>query len=196
MNGFKFNSLSDQELLLLKSGGVGVLPTDTVYGLVTQARNHLSVGRLYSLKNRENKPGTVIASSVEQLLNLGIDPTYISKAKFLWPNPISVVVPSDDKLAYLHQGVGSIALRVTADRDLIKLIDITGPLLTSSANQPGEIVANNINEAYKYFGDEVDFYIDGGDLSDRLASTIVAINDKEIRVLREGSIKLNSQRNL
>jgi len=90
MNGFRFNSLSKRELHLLKNGGVGVLPTDTVYGLVTQATNLASVVRLYSLKHRENKPGTIIASSIQQIIDLGIEPEHISAAKTYWPNPTSV----------------------------------------------------------------------------------------------------------
>jgi len=191
MNGFRFNSLSKRELHLLKNGGVGILPTDTVYGLVTQATNIASVARLYLLKRREHKPGTIIASSIQQIIDLDIEPEYISTAKAYWPNPISVVIPVSNSLAYLHQGAGSIAVRVTADRDLITLLDITGPLLTSSANQPGKKTANNINQAYEYFDDKVDFYIDGGDLSNRLASTIVIIDDTGLKVLRKGSIKLS-----
>jgi len=72
---------------------------------------------------------------------------------------------------------------------LIALLDITGPLVTSSANQPGERIANNIKEAYEHFGDKADFYINGGDLSNRLASTIIAIDETGLRVLRKGFTK-------
>src|SRR6185503_2405406 len=57
---------------LLCGGAVGVLPTDTVYGLVTLATDEVAVARFYALKSREQKPGTLIAANTEQLLALGV----------------------------------------------------------------------------------------------------------------------------
>jgi L-threonylcarbamoyladenylate synthase len=55
------NALSDNSLVdLLNSGAVGILPTDTVYGLVCRAADAEAVTRLYALKSRDHKPGTVI----------------------------------------------------------------------------------------------------------------------------------------
>lgn len=169
---------------MIKDGGVGVIPTDTVYGLVTQAKNKKSVARLYELKNRYKKPGTIIAANIEQLANLGIERKYLDMAARFWPGPISIIMPSGVLLRYLHQGVGSLACRLVSDSDIYKLLLETGPLLTSSANLPGEPVANNIREAKKYFGKSVDFYIDGGDLSDRKPSSLIEIKGNEIINLR------------
>src|SRR5688500_17753578 len=89
------NTLSDSKLSqLLNSGGVGVIPTDTVYGLVCSAANQEAVARLYALKSRENKPGTVIAASVDQLVALGIKARYLKPVESYWPNPISVIIPN------------------------------------------------------------------------------------------------------
>lgn len=57
---------------VLKEGQIGVIPTDTVYGVVALATNREAVTRLYNLKSREQKPGTIIAASVQQLHDLGI----------------------------------------------------------------------------------------------------------------------------
>ncbi len=51
---------------------MGVLPTDTVYGLVARRLDQAAATRLYRLKKREQKPGTVIAASIDQLVELGI----------------------------------------------------------------------------------------------------------------------------
>ncbi len=188
-----FKNLEDEDLIeLIKNGAVGVIPTDTVYGLVCAAANESAVKRLYALKKREHKPGTVIAANVDQLVDLGLKYRYVKAVEEYWPNALSIIVPfSDPQRSYLRQGKPDIAVRISNDKTLNMLTIATGPLLTTSANQPGEPTANNLSEAQKYFGDQVDFYVDGGDLSDRDPSTIIRIIDDEVEVMREGAVKID-----
>lgn len=179
---------------LMEPDAVGVIPTDTVYGLAARAGDTGAVTRLYRLKQRENKPGTLIAANIDQLVDLGIKRRYLQPVEAYWPGPISVVIPtSDPALEYLHQGKGSLAVRIPDDKELCGLLTHTGPLLTSSANQPGEPPANTIAEAKTYFGDTVNFYGDGGDLSARQPSTIIRIVDDAIEVLRQGAIEIKEE---
>lgn len=188
------NALSDTKLVeSITNGGVGVIPTDTVYGLVCPAGNQESVKRLYGLKNREQKPGTIIAASIEQLVELGVKARYLKAVEQFWPNPISIIIPTGFDLGYLHQGKMSLAIRIPKDKALVALLLQTGPLLTSSANQPGEPEARSIAEAQEYFGDSVDFYVDGGDLSARKSSTVIRIVDDAVEVLREGAVRVNEK---
>ena len=183
-----FRSLDDAELVvLLRSGAVGVIPTDTVYGLVASAANPEAVRRLYALKHREKKPGTVIAADVEQLAELGIKPKYLDSAKRFWPGPVSIETPHS--IAYLHQGTGRQAFRIPSDPDVYALLVKTGPLQTTSANLPDTTPAADYSEAKTYFGDLVDFYVDGIDLTDRPASTIIRFTDSgDLEVIREGAV--------
>ncbi|MEK9156573.1 MAG: L-threonylcarbamoyladenylate synthase [Patescibacteria group bacterium] len=184
----EFLKLTDNRLVdLLKHGGVGVLPTDTVYGLVCDASNAEAVARLYQLKSREQKPGTLIAATPEQVIALGIAQDEVRHAAQFWPG-VSVVMSSSESLTYLHQGLGTLAVRIVAHQELETLLQKTGPLLTSSANFPGKPPANTLNEAQAYFGNTVDFYVDGGDLSGRQSSTLIRVVDGVPEVLRQGSI--------
>ncbi len=186
---YNFSSVTDTGLVsLLKSGAVGVLPTDTVYGLVCRAADPAAAERLYALKNRENKPGTIIAGKLQQLIDLGIRARYLKAVEGFWPNPLSVVIPCGDDLAYLHQGQHSLAVRIPADDTLRELLAQTGPLLTSSANLPGEPTATTIAEAKKVFGKKVDFYVDGGPITDHQPSTVIRIVDDAIEILRPGAV--------
>ncbi len=178
-------------LELLLEGGVGVMPTDTLYGLVAQASNELAVARLYKFKNREHKPGTVIAAKVEQLVDLGVPKRYLTAVEHFWPNPLSIVLPLGERLKYLHQNAGSLPFRLVADETLCNFLRKTGPLLTTSANHPDLPCSNNIQQAQAYFSDSVDFYVDGGDLSGRAPSTIIKIVDDSIVVLREGAVDVS-----
>lgn len=173
---------------LAKPGAVGVVPTDTLYGLVARASDQKAVQRLYELKHREHKPGTLIAASIEQLVELGIKRRYLSAVEQFWPGAVSVEIPH--QIAYLNQNTGRQAIRIPDDRELLKFLKKTGPLQTTSVNLPGEKPAATIDEAQAYFGDKVDFYVDGGDLSGRKPSTIIRIIDDAIEVIREGAVKI------
>lgn len=173
----------------LTAGEVIVIPTDTVYGLSAMAGNEQAVEKLYRLKNRESKPGTVIAASINQLVDLGIKKRYLNAVADFWPGAISIEVPHS--LNYLNQKTGRQAFRVVADKKLVKLLEKTGPLLTSSCNLPGRSPANNITEAIDYFGGQVAVYVDGGDLSDRESSTLIRIVDDAIEVIRMGAVKID-----
>jgi L-threonylcarbamoyladenylate synthase len=176
----------EQAVSLLARGSVGVIPTDTVYGLAARAHDPLAVTKLYALKDRNHKPGTIIASSVQQLLDLSVVPDSLNQVQHLWPNPLSIILPLDHE--YLHQGLGDIAIRVVSDEKTKALLDQTGPLLTSSANKPGEPGSTTVKEAWNYFYDTVDFYVDGGDLSAQLPSTIIrSHNNGRLEILRQGA---------
>jgi tRNA threonylcarbamoyl adenosine modification protein (Sua5/YciO/YrdC/YwlC family) len=186
------NMLSDPQIpTLLAAGKVGVLPTDTVYGLACSAHDQAAVAKLYSLKARENKPGTLIAANIDQLVELGLKRRYLKAVEHLWPNPISIEIPHH--IEYLHQGTGRQAFRVVKDEALAKLLVMTGPLQTTSANHPGAPTANTVKEAMNYFNEEVDFYVDGGDLSSNLPSTVIRIIDDAIEVVRPGAVIIDEE---
>ncbi len=187
-----FNKLDDIELVqLIKSGAIGVLPTDTVYGLVGSARMPSILDQINVLKGREQKAGTMLAGSVDQLIEFGLDPLALNKVVHLWPNPISVVIDCDATVINQIQGSGSIAVRIPANEQLRSLLQATGPLVTSSANLSGNQVVSNIEQATKIFGENVSFYVDGGDLSGNAASTIVKLSGDRLSIIRQGSYELD-----
>jgi L-threonylcarbamoyladenylate synthase len=183
---------ADAARQLKQPAAVGVIPTDTVYGFVARAGDAEAVDRLYKFKQRDKKPGTIVAADLEQLEKLGLKHRYLKAVAQFWPGAISVVIPcSDPGLAYLHRGKMSLAVRLPDDQDLQELLRASGPLLTSSANPPGKPPANTAAEAHKYFSDSADFYVDGGDLSDREPSTVIRIVDDAIEILRQGAVKID-----
>lgn len=178
----------DQAVELLQAGKVGIIPTDTVYGLVACAEVEPAVTRMYALKNREQKPGTLIAANTEQLLSLGVPADEITKVAQYWPGALSAVLNVGHD--YLTQGVGTLAMRVTADQRIQAVCERTGPLISSSANQPGEPHATTVDEALAYFGDSVDFYVDGGTIAETQPSTIIRPTADGLEVLRQGSVSV------
>lgn len=186
-----FSSISDPRIVaLLIAGELGVIPTDTIYGLAARASNRQAVEHLYALKRRERKPGTIIAASAEQLIQLGLDEQTVRAVAHLWPNPVSIIILAAPTLGYIDQGLGDLAVRIPADDQLRDVLMQTGPLVTSSANQPGEPPATTVLEAQHCFVDGVAFYVDGGDRSGRPASTVVRYKDGRFETLRQGAVTI------
>lgn len=187
-----FTSLSDPALIaLINAGGIGVIPTDTVYGLVGKATSKQAIERMYAVKSRDRQPGTTIAASTEQLKNLGFPAHQLKHAKKYWPNALSVEMSASAIPHYLSTGQPVMAARIPNKPDLINLLHTTGPLMTTSANAPKQPTSTSIKMAVDYFGDEVDFYVDGGDLSGRPPSTIIGFSsDGNIIVYRQGAVEI------
>ena len=177
----------------LMQGGVCVIPTDTVYGLVARALDEAAVRKLYTLKPRELSPGTIIAADIEQLAVLGFELQHLERVEQFWPGAISVVLPAPGVPAYLKGKRTDLAVRLPDVAELHNLLEKTGPLMTTSANTPKAPTAQTIDEARAYFGEQVDYYADAGDLGDRPPSTIIQVDDSgEIILLRAGAVTIES----
>ncbi len=180
-------------IFCLKNGGVGIIPTDTVYGIVGNAFFPEATQRIYFLKNRDaRKPFVILISSIEDLKKFGINPGIkaLGILQKVWPNEVSVILSCRQKrFFHLHRGRKSLAFRIPGNKKILDLIRKTGPLASSSANLSGQPVALNIREAKDYFKDQVDFYINGGQLSP-LASTIIRLHNGKIYIQRRGRINV------
>ena len=184
-----FTSLADPALVdILRRGGVGVLLTDTVYGIAGIATNPKTAAKVIDTKGRKYKPGTLIAANVQQLLDLGLQREHVKAAEQFWPGPVSVVLPTKPDLEYLDLGMASLAVRVPSHKEINALLASVGPLLTTSANRPNEPMVKDIKEAQEIFGDSVAFYVDGGRLETPVASTIIRF---KIELLRQGAVAIN-----
>jgi L-threonylcarbamoyladenylate synthase len=173
-----FTSLNDPEVAaILTGGGVGVLRTDTLYGLVGKADNEAAVQRIYSLKHRdEAKSPIVLIASQDQLYNAP-DSETASLLRDVWPGKVSVIIPSMRAPLYIRRGNDSVAYRLPNDEALTRLVALTGPLVAPSANLEGDAPAMDIQEAIGYFGDEVDFYVDGGRVTDATPSQLLRVTE-------------------
>ena len=182
---------------ILKSGGLVVMPTDTIYGVHCVALEKGAIERVYRVRERDQgKPCIILISQTEQIELFGIGVFKRTKKFFqrIWPGKVSIIIPisrsQQEKFKFLHRGVGSLGFRMPELGWLRKVIDQTGPLLSTSANLQGMSPAKNVNEARDYFGAKVDLYLDGGEL-DSVPSSLAEIENGKLKVLRRGEIDLD-----
>ncbi|MCX6702267.1 MAG: L-threonylcarbamoyladenylate synthase [Candidatus Wolfebacteria bacterium] len=184
--------LDKETLKILKSGGVGVLKTDTIYGIVGLALNKGVVRRIYSVKKRNPvKKLIILINSIKDLdiFSVRINSGIKKQLDSLWPGKVSVELPClSKKFNYLHHGTKLLAFRLPQKKSLVNLLKKTGPLVAPSANPEGKTPAEDIKQAILYFGKKVDFYIDSGKVSGK-SSTLVVFKNNRLEVVRQGAVK-------
>lgn len=182
---------------LLKNSAVGVIPTDTLYGLMGLALNPQVVERIYQIKQRSaDKPFIILISSLKDLnlfqIKLSADTKKILQK--YWPGKVSIILPClSDQFSYLHRGTKSLAFRWPDYPKLTDIIRKTGPLVAPSANPEGLSPARNTKEAKDYFGNRVDLYVTGDDdqgYQNSIPSTLIKIENNKVVVLRQGVVSI------
>lgn len=181
----------------LKKGEVGIIPTDTLYGLVGSALFPETVERIYALRKRDlDKPMIILIADLSELEKFSITVTSQERTilEKLWPEKISVVLSCPrEKFSYLHRETHSLAFRVPKDGPLRAFLRATGPLVAPSANIQSQRPAETIEEARAYFGDQIDFYVDAGKKISE-PSTIISLREGKIKLLRRGAFHVDSLR--
>ncbi|HEX2059133.1 MAG TPA: L-threonylcarbamoyladenylate synthase [Thermoanaerobaculia bacterium] len=172
---------------LLREGGVALLPTDTIYGLHALALDEAAVGKIVDLKGREEtKPFVVLASSIEQLPDLGVsaDPDVLQRLASIWPAPLTAILPLREPVA-ASRGAATLAVRIPALDWLRDLVQRTGPLVSTSANRSGEPPVESPERLARELHERLDAIIDSGVISGE-PSAIVDLTTAEPRFIREG----------
>ena len=160
---------------LIRSGGIVLLPTDTIYGLHALATDPQAVERLARIKGRgEGKPFIIIAASADQIETLGASVPPIVRQ--IWPAPLTAI---------LHRGAGTVGARVPELGWLRALLGNSGPLFSTSANRSGESAISAPDELAIDLRNAIDGIVDAGRREGK-ASTIVDFTGEEPRLIREG----------
>lgn len=170
----------------LNSGKVIIIPTDTVYGFSAVADKNRSTDALIrKIKGREEtKPFIQLIGKPEDISRY-TDDVIPQKILNLWPGPLTVIV--HDK-----EGSGTTAYRCPDDQWLCKILQqIDFPVYSTSANRSGCPILEKVELLEKEFSNEVELIVDDGDRVGGTASTIISIENGEVKVLRQGAVKLN-----
>lgn len=199
--------LSEAERIL-RSEGIIIVPTDTVYGIVGRADDASVIRKILALKQRpQERAFPIFVKNVAEARKLAFIAD--AKAKFLehfWPGPVTVVFQHKEKLpkvltphrsdlrsegAGLAGGLGTIAMRIPDSPFLLELLSrLDFPLAQTSANISEKPPAKNVKEIKEYFGKakiKPDLVVDGGELQGK-SSTVIDYTGKEPMILRTGVI--------
>ncbi|NCU37630.1 threonylcarbamoyl-AMP synthase [Candidatus Saccharibacteria bacterium] len=159
----------------LLSGGIAIVRTDTLYGIVARADDPIAVERVYSAKGRNpNKSSIVLVAGSDHAYGdiQVLDSSEISSV------PTSILIDAPRAPKWLLRENSLLAHRVPDVPWLLQVLRYTGPLIAPSANPEGLPPARTISVAKQYFGPLIDMYVDGGEVPvDLSPSRLIRIHD-------------------
>lgn len=180
----------DNVAKILINGGVALLPTDTVYGLMASPHHPDAVAKIFALKNRpEAKNLPILVADGAQITDLGVQLNSRSKALLasrFTPGALSMVLPLFDAPNWLS-GRHEVALRIPNDAALLDLLSKTGPLLATSANASGQETPADVQSILAQLTGSPDIVVDGGPRQSQ-ASTLVDTQTSPFTVIRRGAL--------
>jgi len=182
-----------QAVAILRAGGIVAVPTETVYGLAARAGDADAVARIYAAKGRPDfNPLIVHVTGVAQAAELVvIDAQAAALMAAHWPGPLTLVLPlrpGAPIAGLVTAGLDTLAVRCPAHPVMQALIAGCGPLAAPSANASGRISATTAAHVAASLGGRVGLILDGGACRAGLESTIVAVADGVVTLLRPGAV--------
>ena len=176
---------------ILKNKGIVVLPTDTVYGIMTSVFNFEGQKQIYKLKNRaEKKPLILMSDNIETLKRFVVFPEGIDKIVMeFWPGQLTLILPTTELGKMLIGGRDNLGVRIPNCKILLDIMakyDI--PLMTTSANISGKDSAKTAKTAIDYFDTKIDLIVDGGKCEFSFESTVIDMVKFPYVVIRKGCL--------
>ena len=177
---------------MIKTGGLVVFPTETVYGLGADGLSADAVKKIFKAKGRpSDNPLILHVADFELAEKIGeINPSARLIMEKFWPGPVTVIVKKKDIVpAEVTAGLDTVAIRMPENEIARALIAAAGvPVAAPSANLSGKPSPTAFRHAFDDMNGRVDMIIDGGDCDIGIESTVVDTTSDTPTVLRPGGI--------
>jgi L-threonylcarbamoyladenylate synthase len=178
----------------LRRGGLVILPTETVYGLAADAANPSAVAAIFEAKGRPRfNPLIAHVEGIEAARAIAaFDDRAMALVKAFWPGPLTLVAPLSDPAAICdlaRAGLDTVAIRAPSHPLARAVLEAFGwPLVAPSANRSGRPSPTTFADAMEETGAAASAALDGGPCAIGLESTVVAVLDGPVRLLRAGGV--------
>lgn len=178
---------------ILRSGGLVVFPTETVYGLGANALDADAVASIFRAKGRpSDNPLIVHICKIDQVYDLADDFTVQAQrvAEAFWPGPLTLILPKKPCIpAQVTAGLSTVALRIPDHPVALALLDVTGiPVAAPSANTSGKPSPTTVEHVLQDLAGKVDMVVDGGSCQIGLESTVLDMTSDPPVILRPGGV--------
>ena len=181
----------EKAIQIIGNGGIIIFPTDTVYGIGCDPYNDDAVKKIYQIKSRDKiKSLPVLAHSIEIVKQITTIDEFTEKIiRKYWPGPLTLILKLKDKnLKKSLDLEDKIAVRIPNSECSLKLLEKCGLLVGTSANISGDSSFTDPEKCIKNVK-KFDVFVDGGTITSKGESTIIEIENENIRIIREGALK-------
>ena len=178
----------------LARGGLVLMPTETVYGLAADAANPAAIAAVFEAKGRPRfNPLIAHVTGLKAAERFAaFDARARRLAEAFWPGPLTIVVSITDEAAVCdlaRAGLDTVAVRAPAHPLAQGLLDaFGGPVCAPSANRSGRPSPTTLQDALDETGSAAAAWLDGGPCEVGLESTVIAVLDGPVRLLRPGGL--------
>ena len=185
------SDIIDYAVEVIRSGGIIVAPTDTVYGIIADPYNEEAVNKVFQVKKRSrDKPLPILLGESHHAFHI-VRPSerFWKLAIRFWPGPLTIVEKPVERVPQHLAVWGNLGVRLPHCpfiREVARRIG--GLLIGTSANKSGMIPPTTAYEAHAQLGNSIDLYIDGGPSLRSAPSTVVDVTGEEPLILRDGAI--------
>ena len=181
---------------LLRKGEVVALPTETVYGLAADALNAIAVAKVFEAKERPRLDPLIVHLPDENWLERVAKIDNRSRARIeklisqFWPGPLTLILSRQPIIPdIVTAGLDTVAVRMSSHHVFAEVISAFGkPLAAPSANRFGRISPTTAQHVFDELGGRIPLIIDAGPTTHGVESTIIAVHDNKIDILRRGPI--------
>ncbi len=178
---------------IIKNDGLIVFPTETVYGLGANALSEKAIKKIFEVKGRPfDNPLIVHIDSTDMLEKVAADIPKVARTLFekLSPGPLTIVFKKKSTIPDLvTAGLDTVAIRIPSHPVALRLIKECGlPIAAPSANLSGKPSPTNFEMAISEMNGLVDAILDGGQSDIGIESTVIKIENKDLKILRPGKI--------
>jgi L-threonylcarbamoyladenylate synthase len=180
---------------LLRAGEIAGIPTETVYGLASNALNEDAVLRIFKAKNRPFfDPLIIHTHAVAEIYRYveGIPAALLPLMERFMPGPLTVLLPRRPVIPDLvTSGMERVAVRIPDHAMALELLrSIDFPLAAPSANPFGYISPTSAAHVQAQLGGEIPYILDGGDCRVGIESTIIGMEEGAVAVYRLGGLAI------
>jgi L-threonylcarbamoyladenylate synthase len=181
---------------LLRKGEVVALPTETVYGLAADALNPIAVAKIFEAKERPRFDPLIVHLPDKQWLERVAKVDNCSRAQIgrliarFWPGPLTLVLSRQRIVPeILTAGLDTVAIRMSSHPVFAEIISGFGkPVAAPSANRFGRISPTSAQHVFDELSGRIPLIVDAGPTVHGIESTIIAVHDDRIDILRRGPI--------
>lgn len=182
----------DKAVKIIKAGGLIVYPTDTVYGLGTNALNSQAVLRVFDVKNRPlDQALPLIVSGLEMAEELASVTEEAKRlAQAFWPGALTIILEKKPVVPSVvigrKLGVGLRAPNHVVPTIITRMSGL--PLTATSANRHGGANPIDVREVLNQLGEGIDLILDGGRTKVGISSTVIDLTRIPPLIVRKGPV--------